>query len=278
MSQELFKEEPQPSFEDFKNENGFTYWWATDLMKMLGYKDMKSFGKAIDRATKACISLNIPHYTNIVAQERELGGSSIQDFKLTRFACYLVVMNADPRRVEVAQAQAYFAEQTRKFEILVQNSEDFERLLYREEIKEGHKALNVAAKQAGVQDFARFANAGYMGLYNMQNWQLAKRRKIDSKELHNYMGRAELAANLFRITQTEERIKNFKVKGQQNLEQTHYTVGREVRDMVQKNTGTNPENLPIGKNLNTVQKELKDGHKKMLQEDKKKKLPPSKKG
>lgn len=132
------------------------------------------------------------------------------------------------------------------------------------------------ASRAGVQDYAKFCNAGYMGLYNMHNYQLANNRKIDVKQLNEYMGRAELAANLFRITQTEERIKNFKVSGQKNLEQTHFNVGREVRDMVKKNTGKNPESLPIGKNLNDVQKELKKGHKKMLQEDKKKKLPPSK--
>lgn len=239
---------------------------------------MKAFSKAIDRATKACISLNIPHYTNIIATDREINGIKSQDFKLTRFACYLVVMNADPKKVEVAQAQAYFAEQTRKFEILVQTSDDFERPLYRDEIKEGHKALAIAAKAGGVQDYARFANAGYMGLYNMENWRLAKVRKVDAKDLQNYMGRAELAANLFRITQTEERIKNHDVKGQANLEATHFKVGREVRTMVMQNSGKAPENLPMGRNLNEVQKGLKDGHRKMLKVDKQKKLPPKKKG
>ncbi|GHT41106.1 hypothetical protein FACS189437_07600 [Bacteroidia bacterium] len=187
------------TFEDFKNENGITYWWASDLMQMLGYPNMKSFQKVLDRATKAFVSLNIPHYDNILAQQRVIDGITTQDFKLTRFACYLTVMNGDPKKKEVAQAQSYFAQQTRKMD---------------------------------------------------------------------YMGRTELAANLFRITQTEERIKNKGITGQDNLEQTHYQVGKEVRKIVQENVGKAPENLPQAKQLPEVKKELKEGYKKMRKEDK----------
>ena len=105
------------SFEDFKNENGLTYWWASDLMLMLGYKEMKSFQKVLDRATKTFVSLNIPHYENIIAEQRIKDGHNIQDFKLTRFACYVAVMNANSKHIEVARVQVYFAQQTRKFEL-----------------------------------------------------------------------------------------------------------------------------------------------------------------
>lgn len=261
---DITKHEETPlNFEDFKNENGITYWWASDLMLMLGYTDMATFKKAIDRAMKACISLSIDCLDNFIKEKR----NGEDDYKLTRFACYLTVMNADPKRSQVAAAQVYFVEQTRKFEIIVQKSEEFERLTIREEIKEGNKSLNATAAKAGVTDYVRFTNAGYLGLYNMQNWQLANYRKVDKKDLHECMGRTELAANLFRITQTEERIKNYNIKGQTNLENTHYAVGKEVRDIIQKNMGKSPENLPLERKLPDVQKELKAGYKKMLKAD-----------
>jgi len=256
------------SFEDFKNENGITYWWASDLMIMLGYKDMKSFQKVLDRATKAFVSLGIPHYENIIAEQRIKDGHNYQDFKLSRFACYMSVMNGDPKKVEVAEAQVYFAQQTRKFELYIQNSDQIERLLIREELTEGNKSLASVAKQANIQDFAKFQNAGYLGMYNMPSWQLENKRGVKKGKLMDYMGRTELAANLFRVTQTEERIKNKKITGQLNLEHTHYQVGKEVREIIQKNVGKNPENLSLERQLSDVKKELKDGHKKMLQEDK----------
>ena len=257
------------SFEDFKIENGLPYWWASDLMTMLGYKDMKAFQKVLDRATKAFVSLNIPHYENIIAEQREKDGHTIQDFKLTRFACYMSVMNGDPKKVEVAQAQVYFAQQTRKFELYIQNNDEIDRLLIREELTEGNKSLSSTVKQAGLLDFAKFHNAGYLGMYNMPSWQLEKKRGIKKGKLMDYMGRTELAANLFRVTQTEERIKNKGITGQSNLEQTHYQVGKEVRGIVEKNVGKSPENLIQEKQLSDIKKELKQGHKKMLKEDKK---------
>jgi DNA-damage-inducible protein D len=264
---ELVKSDESPlNFEDFKNENGITYWWASHLMLMLGYKEMTSFKKAIDRAMKACISLNIDCLDNFIKEKN----NDLEDYKLTRFACYLTVMNADPKRKEVAAAQVYFVEQTRKFEIIIQKADEIERLTIRDEIKEGNKSLNSTATKAGLSDYARFANAGYMGLYNMPNWELAKRRNVEKKDLHEYMGRTELAANLFKLTQTEERIKNYNIKGQQGLEETHYKVGREVRDIIQKNSGKSPEELPMERKLPDVRKELKAGYKKMQELDSKK--------
>ena len=262
-----------PSFEDFKHENGITFWWATDLMTMLGYKDMKLFQKVLDRATKAFVSLNIPHYENIIAEQRVINNENIQDFKLSRFACYISVMNGNPKKVEVAEAQSYFAQQTRKFELFLEGHNEIERLLIREELTEGNKSLASVGRQAGGAgfDYAKFQNAGYLGMYNMPSWKLEQKRGVKKGKLMEYMGRTELAANLFRVTQTEERIKNKGVTGQVNLEQTHYQVGREVRNIVEKNVGKSPENLLQEKQLSDVKKEIKQGHKKMLNEDKKNK-------
>jgi len=252
---EIYNNNNGLSFEDFKNQNGFVYWWASDLMLMLGYDNIKSFRKVIERATKALISLGIDHYENIQHTIRD--DTQKEDFKLTRFACYIVSMNADPKKPEAAQAQAYFAQQTRAFELVVQGNENIDRILIREEIKEGHKSLYSTAKKSGVDDYAKFTNAGYRGMYNMLNVELARRRNVDKDFLFDTMGRTELAANLFRMTQTEERIKSKNVRGQGMLEQTHYDVGREVREIVQKNTGKNPEALPQEKELPEVRKELK---------------------
>lgn len=255
------------TFEDFRNLNGITFWWASEVMVMLGYANMKVFSKVLDRATKAFVSLNIPHYENIIAVKREIDGKEVQDFKLTRFACYLVAMNGDTKKKEVALAQAYFAEQTRKFELYVEDNQEIDRLLTREELTDGNKSLASVAKSAHVTDYAKFQNAGYLGMYNMESWKLAKRRGVEKTKLFDGMGRAELAANLFRVTMTEEQIKSRNIKGQAQLEQTHYSVGKEVRDMVIRNTGAAPERLPQEKALPEVKKELKSGYRKMKKLD-----------
>lgn len=256
------------SFEDFKQQNGQAYWLASHLRAMLGYSDYKQFKKAMDRAIKACISLGIDHFPNFRQITQVVDGKEVEDCKLTRFACYLTVMNGDPKKREVAAAQLYFAEQTRKFELTIKGSEDFERLVIRDELTDSNKALNSTAMAAGVVDFAKFTNAGYMGMYNMQNWQLAKKRNIDPKNLLSHMGRAELAANLFRTTMTDEKIKNQKIKGQADLEKTHFDVGRKVREFVETETGKKPEQLPVERPIPEVKKEIKAGYKKMLKEDK----------
>lgn len=258
------------NFEDFKQENGLTFWWASHLMKMLSYNTMNSFEKVIERATKAIISLNIKHYENIIPFENP--ETHQHDFKLSRFACYIIVMNADSKRKEVAAAQAYFALMTQKFEELIQNTESIDRLVIRDEIKEGNKSLSSVAKQAGLTNYAHFANKGYLGLYNMYNWQLAKKRNIDKNKLLEHMGRTELSANLFRITMTEEKIKKEKITGQIDLENAHYNVGKEVRNLVKKNVGVNPENLAQQKRLLEVKKEIKQNVKAIDKIDKNKKI------
>ncbi|MGH2664693.1 BRO family protein [Flavobacterium sp.] len=255
------------TFEDFRNENGMTYWWATDLMTMLGYKSMKSFQKVLDNVTKALSALDILYYENIIAEERSNNGKSWQDFRLTRFACYLAVMNGDPKKKEVAEAQVYFANQTRKFELYMKDNSQIKRMLIREDLSEGNKSLASIVKQSGVTDFSKFQNAGYLGMYNMEAWKLKARRKIIKGSLIDQMGRAELAANLFRVTQTEERIKRSHIKGQQNLEQTHFEVGRDIRKIIINNTGKTPETLPMEKQIEDIKSELKKGQQQMLKED-----------
>ncbi|MCM1034926.1 MAG: damage-inducible protein [Bacteroides sp.] len=254
------------SFEDFKHQNGIVYWLASEFMLMLGYQDMKTFRRVIDRAIKSFMSLNINHYDNII----QITIDNQVDYKLTRFACYLIAMNGDPKKTQVAMAQAYFATQTRNFEIYVQNSNDIDRLLYRDEIKEGNKSLSAVVQNAGVENFALFNNAGYRGMYNMLNVQLANKRGVEKEKLFETMGRTELAANLFRITQTEERIKSQHIYGQSALEATHQKVGQEVRKIVRENTGRNPEDLPQERELPILKKELKKGFREMKKIDKNK--------
>lgn len=259
------------SFEDFKNENSITFWWASDLSKMLGYKSLESFQKVLDRTTKALVSLSIPHYENIQATSREAeDGSSFTDFKLTRFACYMAAMNADSKKPEVAIAQAYFAKRTRQFEVYMENTSEIDRLIIKDELTEGNKSLASAASQHGVSNFAKFQNAGYLGMYNMESWKLERKRNVPKGKLTDYMGRTELAANLFRVTQTEERIKSRNVKGQSALEQTHYDVGREVRKIIEENVGKSPEQLPQEERLPEIKKELKKGYRDIKKLDSKK--------
>lgn len=260
--------EEEPTFEDFRNENGSTYWWASDLSEMLGYKSFTSFKKVIDRATKAMMAIDVSHYENIFQEPNPRTQNA--DFKLSRFACYMVVMNSDSKKPEVAKAQVYFATMTRAFEVMMENTDQIERIAIRDDIKEGNKSLTKAANVAGVSDYGRFGNSGYLGLYNMNNWQLAKKRNIDKTKLFDHMGRAELAANYFRITMTEEKIKNQNIQGQANLERTHKEVGNEVRGMVKRNTGVAPEDLPQEQRLPEVKKSLKKANRELKKIDKKK--------
>ena len=270
MDKLIIDEDKQLSFEDFKQQNGMIFWWASDFMTMLGYDDIKNFSKVINRATNAFISLGVKHYENIIPFKKD----ECEDFKLTRLACYLIAMNANPKKKLVAQAQAYFAEQTRKFEVYIQGAKDIGRLLYREELKQGNKALSSTAKKSGVFDHAKFNSEGYRGLYNMWMGDLKIKKglpKNSKTQLQDYMGRTELAANLFRITQTEEKLKKDEISGQKEAERTHFEVAQRVRHMVVENTGKNPEDLPVEKKLLEVKKELKKGMRALEKIDKKKK-------
>lgn len=261
MEVPLLTENSFPTFEDFQHQNGMIYRWASEFLMMLGYMDIKEQKKLIEKTMKALINLGIDIHDNIQKADNPEGKA---DYKMSRYACYIMAMNGNPKIRQVALAQNYFAEQTRKFELLRQ---DPERISIRSEISEGNKALSKTIARHGVSDYAKFNLAGYEGMYGMSNQDLADKRSVDKEKLFDYMGRTELAANLFRITQTEERIRSQKLQGQYQLESAHRDVGKEVRNFVKINTGDDPENLPKEMPLQEMKKELKDVQKEFKKVD-----------
>ena len=250
--------ENKVTFEDYGHENGIRYWWASDFCNMLGYANMASFMNAINKAIKACMTANVDFYEDFQREDRIVNGTKIDDFKLSRFACYMVAMNADPKKPAVAKAQVYFADQVEKINILLEGGVEMERLHIREEIKIGNIGLNSIAKKSGVTNFGLFQDAGYRGLYNRSIKEVKTMKGIKQSADHfEYMGRTELAANLFRLTLTEEKLRNLPNIGERPAMNIHQQVGKEVRDMVIKNTGTTPEKLPTERKLSDVKKGLK---------------------
>ena len=246
-------------FEDIKhiNEYGQEYWSARELIPVLEYNEYRFFKKVIDKAIEACassknaVSDHFVHAHDMV----DIGSGAarkVEDYHLSRYACYLVAMNGDPRKHAVALAQTYFAVKTRQQE-LVENydalTEDQKRLAIRHEMKEHNKALAAAAQEAGVispQEYAIFQNEGYKGLYGGLGAQGIHKRKGLKKgqKILDHMGSTELAANLFRATQTEEKLRRDQVRGKENANKTHHDVGCKVRQTIQDLGGTMPENLP----------------------------------
>ena len=246
-------------FEDIKHldEQGNEYWTARELIPVLEYNEYRFFKKVIDKAIDACKSSNIKasdHFVHVHDMVTLGSGAErkIEDFHLSRYACYLIAMNGDPRKRAVALAQTYFAVKTRQQE-LVENydslSEDQKRLAIRHEMREHNKALAAAARDAGVvsrMDYAIFQNAGYKGLYGgLGAKDIHKRKGLKkSQQILDHMGSTELAANLFRATQTEEKLRRDEVQGKENANATHYGVGKKVRQTIADLGGTMPEHLP----------------------------------
>ena len=246
-------------FEDIKHldEQGNEYWTARELIPVLEYNEYRFFKKVIDKAIDACKSSNIKasdHFVHVHDMVALGSGAErkIEDFHLSRYACYLIAMNGDPRKRAVALAQTYFAVKTRQQE-LVENydslSEDQKRLAIRHEMREHNKALAAAARDAGVvsrMDYAIFQNAGYKGLYGgLDAKNIHKRKGLKkSQQILDHMGSTELAANLFRATQTEEKLRRDEVQGKENANATHYGVGKKVRQTIAELGGTMPEHLP----------------------------------
>ena len=257
-------QEGHVTFEQLRHENGQTYWLASELMERLGYDSMKAFYKAINRANKAMTGLGIDPFGNI---QKIVNADGSEDYKLSRFASYLVVMNGDTDKPQVAAAQMYFVAMTRQFELWLENPEDVTRVAIRQEMKEQHSRLAGAAKQSGVTEYAKFQNAGYLGLYNMMNVALAHKRRLKPDELLDHMGTTEMAANLFRIEMTKARLEREGYVGQGKAEGIHQHVGKQVRNMVKESTGKNPEDLPVKRRLADVEKQLKLGHKEMKKVD-----------
>jgi DNA-damage-inducible protein D len=250
------------NFNGLCHQGDFVFWYARDFMIMLGYKTYDSFYKAINKAMTACMNLEIPVLENFVQQKRIIDGQNLSDYQLSRFACYLVAMNADVTKKEVAQAQAFFALTAEAFRQYVEEVEDIERILIREEISEHEKSLNSTAKRAEVKEYGRFQNAGYRGMYNMNLNKLKQCRGIkENRTPLDFMGKEELAANLFRVTQTESKIRNENIKGQNNAEIAAENVGRKVRQTMLEISGTVPEQLPKSEDIKKVKSALKSSHK-----------------
>ena len=231
-------------FEGDSLENGFTYWLASKLMHFLGYESWASFQKAINKAMTTCNTLNIPIVENFEQVYSVVDGKSALDFKLSRFACYLIVMNADNKKHHVAQAQVYFANLAGAVQNYLLEAEKVERINVRSEVSERETSLSGVAYKAGVENYGFFQNAGYRGMYNKNISQLKTIRNVpEGRSLLDFMGKDELAANLFRITQTELKIKQDNITGQQRLEVAAETVGQKVRKTMLDISGIAPEQL-----------------------------------
>lgn len=269
MTNEIVVASISNDFESIKkiDKNGIEYWEARELMPILGYAKWQNAEEVIARAAKACINSGQDvdnHFTDI-SKMVKIGLDSVRkvrDWKLDRYACYLIAQNGDSNKSEIALAQTYFAIQTRKQEIFDQMSEANKRLFIRGEVTEENKKLFSTAKQAGVTKFGSFNDAGYRGLYGMPLKGVETRKGIKKGELLDRAGKTELAANLFRITQTDEKIKKDDVKGNGQASKTHFMVGGKVRQTIKDIGGTTPENLPPERHI----KELKSEKKKLLKD------------
>mgnify|MGYP003307974176 CR=1 FL=1 len=263
----------EQTFENIKhiNEAGQEYWLARELSKVLDYKDFRNFELLIYKAMESCKNsgYEISNHFGEATEMVQIGSGAQREFSsymLSRYACYLTVMNGDPRKEVIALGQTYFAVKTRQQE-LIENyeelTEDQKRLAIRNEMKQHNVALADAAHDAGVVaplDYAVFQNYGYMGLYGGLKAQDIKERKGLKKgqDILDHMGSTELAANLFRATQTEEKLRRDNVKGKDAANRTHYAVGQKVRKTIAELGGTMPEDLPTPqKSIKQIESEQK---------------------
>lgn len=271
MENELSKQ-PISLFESIKeiDENGNEFWGARKLSKVLEYSEYRHFSPVIERAKEACANSNYPvldHFEDYLEEIIHGKGAKqiYESVKLSRYACYLIVQNADPNKEVVAQGQTYFAVQTRLQEIRQMDeynrlkSEEEKRLFLRDEMKRHNIQLADAAKGAGViepLDYAIFQNHGYMGLYGGLDAKGIHKTKglKKSQNILDHMGSTELAANLFRATQTEEKLRRDNIKGKQQANKTHYDIGKKVRKTIEEIGGTMPENLPVADSIKKLEK------------------------
>ncbi|MEE3342830.1 MAG: DNA damage-inducible protein D [Bacilli bacterium] len=259
-------------FEDIKHidEEGNEYWYARELQDVFEYAQWRRFENTINKAKTACNNSNEiieDHFANIgkMINLGKGGTRNVDDYKLSRYACYLIAQNGDPRKEVIALAQTYFAINTRKQELLEKEysrmTEEEKRFYQRNLTKKGNYSLNRTAKKSGVKKFDKFHNAGYKGLYNGETANdIAKRKGLRYREdILDNMGSEELADNLFRIVQTEAKLKKDSVKGESEANIAHYNIGKIVRQAIKKAGGTMPEELPTpNKSLKQLEKEQKD--------------------
>ena len=266
------KEYNNKTFENIKHisENGEEFWYARELMTALEYSKWENFGKVIEKAKIACEASNnniIYHFPDVRKTIKMPKGAikTIDDYKLSRYACYLIVQNSDPRKEVVALGQTYFAIQTRKQELSEKEyselTEDEKRFYQRSLTKNGNYSLNKAARKAGVKNFDKFHNSGYRGLYNGETANdIAKRKGLRYREdILDNMGSDELIANLFRISQTQQKLTRENVSGEKEANIVHYNVGAKIRNTIKELGGTMPEDLPTPKkSLKELEKEKQE--------------------
>lgn len=258
------------NFNDVCQENGFTYWLARDFMLILDYQDFNTFKKAINKAIATCTTLNIDIIDNFEQIKRIIDGKEVVDYKLSRFACYLIAMNADGRKLAVAKAQAFFAAAAESIQRFISDANQVERVLIREELSDHEKSLSGVAHQAGVDKYQFFQNAGYRGMYNMDLSRLKAYKGMENQKrsLLDFMGKDELAANLFRITQTELKMKTQGIYGQASAEATAESVGRQVRKTMMEISGVRPEDMALEEDIKKVKTSLKHTYKGLKKIDK----------
>ncbi len=256
-------------FESIKHvdDDGNEYWYARELQKVLEYTEWRKFVGVIKKAINSCKASNYVTSDHFVGADKMInlgkgGQRKVSDYKLSRYACYLIAQNGDSRKKVIGLAQTYFAIQTRKQELLEKEynslTENEKRFYQRNLTKKGNSSLNQTAKKAGVKNFDKFHNAGYKGLYNGETANdIAKRKGLRYREdILDNMGSDELIANLFRISQTNQKLINDNVQGEGNANEVHYNVGKKVRNAIADIGGTMPEDLPPpNKSLKELEKE-----------------------
>lgn len=263
----------EQTFESIKhvNEAGQEYWLARELQKVLEYSQWRRFQETIERAKQSCKNSGIPiseHFADVGKSYRMPNGGEreIGDIMLSRYACYLIVMNGDAGKQIIALGQTYFAVKTRQQELIEdyeQLSENQKRLSIRSEMVEHNKSLAEAAKMSGIsdpRDYAIFQNRGYQGLYGGLGMRDIRERKglKKNQKILDHMGSTELAANLFRATQTDEKLRREHIRGKEAANRTHYEVGAKVRQTIKELGGTMPEDLPTPeKSIRQIERERK---------------------
>ncbi len=258
-------------FDDIRHDDiNREFWSARELQKILGYTSWENFQNAIKRAQKSFVTSEITKYYNIndhfrkVMKMVNIGSKARreqEDFELSKYACYLIAQNGDPNKPEIALAQSYFNIQTFRQEQFQSMSDEEKRLHVCAQVIDNNKTLFDSAKSSGVQNFGKFNDAGYRGLYGMRAKELAKKKNIGKDKILDRAGTTELAANLFRITQTNDRLQNElsneNIIGEQKADSIHFMIGGKVRQTIKDIGGTMPENLPPEVHIKEIEKKIK---------------------
>lgn len=279
MTNDITVSGPSQGFEDIKevDENGIEFWTARKLFPLLGYATWQAFDEVVTRAARAALNsgqIVDDHFSQLtkLVDIGSGGKRAVKDWKLDRYACYLIAQNGDAKIPQIALAQTYFAIQTRRQEIFDKLPDAEKRLFIRGEVTNENKKLFRTAKEAGVSHFGLFNDAGYRGLYGAPLSDVEARKGIKKGELLDRAGATELAANLFRITQTDEKLKKDGVQGDNAARNAHNMVGGKVRQTIKDIGGTLPENMKPEKHIKEIKKEIK-----LLEKEAKKALLPVKK-